>query len=411
MTDNAVFVELMENYMDSQSRNQFWSPSRTRKSAYCQPTWEFWFEGTLSHRGVTSSMKSPVTWGSLLGFPDDPWEYSQAFWGALQQLEALGIDGASRKRLLGPSTVRWEYTHPNGGMSRNIQADTLEAIVHIASVSPNVTEMTAAVGQAALSSLIQEAIGKADSFYNHVDMKGVPKYLGVNYTPYEKDGEREYLSRLDVVGTMEDIGAHSSLCSAVAEASSADRLNIEFRGEFEQTTGPIRWAWLVYALFCGTSGASREPVRILASLTSQDIIMIQEVLRRNHPQPLLEQNLHRPPEYGFVDIHDGAQLFGRNGIRLEITRGVRYRALYCPDTTDGSVDVVVPGFGMCTTKIEDEVNFVKDTVCPILPFGQLKSITSLTLDLFPFESETVLIQLLSLIGAELDWGRTSQTLT
>lgn len=81
MTDNAVFVELMENYMDSQSRNQFWSPSRTRKSAYCQPTWEFWFEGTLSHRGVTSSMKSPVTWGSLLGFPDDPWNIPKRFGG------------------------------------------------------------------------------------------------------------------------------------------------------------------------------------------------------------------------------------------------------------------------------------------------------------------------------------------
>ncbi|KAE9015997.1 hypothetical protein PR001_g14760 [Phytophthora rubi] len=67
-----------------------------------------------------------------------------------------------------------------------------------------------------------------------------------------------------------------------------------------------------------------------------------------------------------------------------------------------SVEVVVPGFGICTTKIEDGGNnFVSDAVCPSLPSSQLKRISSLTLDLTTLESEAVLTQLLSLIGGSL----------
>ncbi|KAE8989100.1 hypothetical protein PR001_g21862 [Phytophthora rubi] len=169
-------------------------------------------------------------------------------------------------------------------------------------------------------------------------------------------------------------------------------------------TGPLRWSWLIYAVFCGCSSVSQNDVSIYASLTSEGVVMIQEVLRSKYPQPALQQSQDRPPEYGFVDIQKGAQLSGRNGTRLEITRALRCRALYYPATTADSVEVVVPGYGICTTKIEDGGNnFVSDAVCPSLPSDQLKRINSLTLDLTALESEAVLMQLLSLIGGSLQW--------
>ncbi|KAE8962979.1 hypothetical protein PR003_g30522 [Phytophthora rubi] len=167
-------------------------------------------------------------------------------------------------------------------------------------------------------------------------------------------------------------------------------------------TGPVRWAWFIYAVFCGSSSVSSNSVSFCASLTSEDVVMIQEVLRTNYPQPALQQNQDRPPEYGYVDIQEGGQISGRNGIRLEITRSLRCRALYYPTTMGDSVEVVVPGYGICTTKIEDGGNtFISDAVCPSLPSGQLKSISSLTLELSTLESEAALARLLSLIGGNL----------
>ncbi|KAE8884657.1 hypothetical protein PF003_g31428 [Phytophthora fragariae] len=67
-----------------------------------------------------------------------------------------------------------------------------------------------------------------------------------------------------------------------------------------------------------------------------------------------------------------------------------------------SVEVVVPGYGICTTKIEDGGNtFVSDAVCPILPSSQLRSISSLMLHLSTLECEAMLMQLLRLIGGNL----------
>ncbi|KAE8884599.1 hypothetical protein PF003_g31344 [Phytophthora fragariae] len=167
-------------------------------------------------------------------------------------------------------------------------------------------------------------------------------------------------------------------------------------------TGPVRWSWLIYAVLCGSSTASQNHVSIRASLTREDVVMIQAVLRRKYPEPALQQSQDRPPEYGFVDIQKGAQLSGRNGIRLEITRALRCRALRYPASMGDSVEVVVPGFGICTTKIEDGGNnFVSDAVCPSLQAGQLNSISSLTLNLTTLESEAALAQLLSLIGGSL----------
>ncbi|KAE8989099.1 hypothetical protein PR001_g21861 [Phytophthora rubi] len=167
-------------------------------------------------------------------------------------------------------------------------------------------------------------------------------------------------------------------------------------------TRSIQWSWLIYAVLCGSSSASQNHVSIRASLTSEDVVMIQEVLTRNYPQPALQQSQDHPPEYGFGDIQKGTQLPGRNGIRLEITRALRCRAFYCPSTMGDSVEVVVPGFGICTTKIEDGGNnFVSDAVCPSLPSSQLNSISSLTLNLTTLESEAALAQLLNLIGGSL----------
>ncbi|KAE9352166.1 hypothetical protein PR003_g4514 [Phytophthora rubi] len=167
-------------------------------------------------------------------------------------------------------------------------------------------------------------------------------------------------------------------------------------------TGPIRWAWLIYAVFCGSSSVSRNSVQIWGSLSSEDLVMIEEVLRTNYPQPVLQQSQDHPSKYGFVDIQEGAQLSGKNGIRLEITRALRCRALYNPTTMGDSVEVVVPGYGICTAKIEDGGNnFVSDAVCPSLPSSQLKSICSLMLHLSTLESVATLMQLLRLIGGSL----------
>lgn len=128
--------------------------------------------------------------------------------------------------------------------------------------------------------------------------------------------------------------------------------------------------------------------------------MIEEVLRRKYPQP---QNQDRPAVFGFVDIHEGVRLFGRNGNQLEILHAVRCRGRYCPATMGGSVDVVVPGFGICATKIAGGVNFVPDTECPIIPSSQFERLTSLTLNftICILESEAALVQLLNLIGRGL----------
>ncbi|KAE9282598.1 hypothetical protein PF008_g27608, partial [Phytophthora fragariae] len=120
--------------------------------------------------------------------------------------------------------------------------------------------------------------------------------------------------------------------------------------------GPGRWPWLIYALCCGVSDIVIPSVEVWrGSLTRSDIVAISTVLQTHYPQPILGTTQNDRHQYGFVDFQEGAELrlcgahYGED-CAIVLSSACRCRALY--DPADGaSVNVIVPGYGACKTKL------------------------------------------------------------
>jgi hypothetical protein len=85
--DNAAFESLLSEFLI------YRSPRRTgtaRRPHVVWPTWEFQLTGPLPPGDATES-QSAVTWGQLLGCPDDPWKTSSAFRSAMGTLKATAL--------------------------------------------------------------------------------------------------------------------------------------------------------------------------------------------------------------------------------------------------------------------------------------------------------------------------------
>ncbi|KAG6956746.1 hypothetical protein JG688_00011280, partial [Phytophthora aleatoria] len=84
------------------------------------------------------------------------------------------------------------------------------------------------------------------------------------------------------------------------------------------------------------------------------------LLRTRYPQP--KYDLGSSPEYGFVEILEGTgvRLGGtEDNITLVASSTYRCRACFDPANSE-SVEVIVPGYGLCKTRLKDPIRFIPD---------------------------------------------------
>ncbi|POM68426.1 Hypothetical protein PHPALM_15416 [Phytophthora palmivora] len=85
-------------------------PSATHKGLM-YPTWNLWLCGTLSPDDP-AAVRSSVTWGALLGFPDNLCGYSGEYLAAIQKLKTMGIEDNGRKYVCNEFNIKWTYGDP-----------------------------------------------------------------------------------------------------------------------------------------------------------------------------------------------------------------------------------------------------------------------------------------------------------
>lgn len=130
---------------------------------------------------------------------------------------------------------------------------------------------------------------------------------------------------------------------------------------------PERWGWLVYALnYRAPDVRNSDSYTVLdltieeKSLTKADMSAIVAALETGYPQASRESERM----YGFADVDEGAQLgfseFLNDSGNFQVAScNFRCRASY-EAANSGVVDIVVPGYGVCTTKLDDSIQFTPD---------------------------------------------------
>ncbi|GMF28984.1 unnamed protein product [Phytophthora fragariaefolia] len=202
----------------------------------------------------------------------------------------------------------------------------------------------------------------------------------------------------------------AAICSAVAEPVLVNNLKFymgERWGRHIQILTPKQWGWLVYAL-CATG--SDVPTRKLIcntkmSLTQEYVLTTAAVLQTGYQEPALVRSTPPCLEYGFADVPKGTKLWP-NGLACDdpttfvLSRDQFCRAAYIPAVPD-TVNVVVPGYGVCKMGV-DARQFLR--ISPSVNCGYIqrsRCIQVLDLELLAVESESLLKELLLLIGGGL----------
>ncbi|EGZ04704.1 hypothetical protein PHYSODRAFT_308116 [Phytophthora sojae] len=191
-----------------------------------------------------------------------------------------------------------------------------------------------------------------------------------------------------------------------------------------RATSPVTRDATYKELELDLNGESGSPDKMLQSTTSfffnpthECVSDTAEVLESNYPEPIRERNSidpTRPPEYGFLTVREGTEL------RLEGSANPgnnTYRALYNHVAMADSMDVVVPGYGICrlTLKADDRMGqFVQDA--PNHQPERSRRLRELSLAISGMGSEILVRDLLGLIGRGLRelrlnfWGDYGPTL-
>jgi hypothetical protein len=201
----------------------------------------------------------------------------------------------------------------------------------------------------------------------------------------------------------ESDGVIVAVCSAVAELPPHTVMDLSLNGIHRG-----RWLWVVYMLCCGSSMLNIDNFELIGeSLTRAGIAAVRLMMKNRYPVVESETNFIRDPVYGFASIPEGAELWplsvaGGDANVLVSTLPIRCRARYFPTSTPDWVEAVVPGYGICKTRVGhgascfDRDPFELDTQ----PFRECR-LRSLYLYMDEMEWDALVLELLRYVGGGL----------
>ncbi|KAL3656561.1 hypothetical protein V7S43_018560 [Phytophthora oleae] len=145
----------------------------------------------------------------------------------------------------------------------------------------------------------------------------------------------------------------AAICSTV----QSNLTSIAF--DIDDSVGSETWPWLVYAV-CSDRSVQTSLTIQGATLTAYDVSTVADTLRYNYSQAGMEllPITHTVSEFGFVDILEGTAVWPIDfeegeGAALVMSSFQRCRAWFMGDYL---VEVLVPEFGRCRTRIGDGVS-------------------------------------------------------
>jgi hypothetical protein len=148
-------------------------------------------------------------------------------------------------------------------------------------------------------------------------------------------------------------GVIAAVCSAVAELPPDTVMEVLEL----PTVCRGRWLWVIYMLCCGSSLSNVDNLTLGdTSLTKADIAAISVMMQNRYPVVEPETSMAGAPEYGFASIPEGAELhstsMAEGDTKVIISAlPIRCRARYFPMSTPDWVEAVVPGDGICKTRV------------------------------------------------------------
>ncbi|POM63539.1 Hypothetical protein PHPALM_21043 [Phytophthora palmivora] len=421
-------------FADELPMNRHTTLEETQLSSY--PTWELCPVGGLS----CCDTDAPVTWSTLLGFPD---EYSPEFRLTLQRLEAMGLDGEYYDDISGTFSIMWSFEYgglrtsgdqkfQNAGITARSLLNGLRKLLNT-NVPPIVQQyanrgrvyqvepwwmkphhtqnpcdvVCAAISNTNQSTNISEIVsaltGTVTSFCS-LSLGG----HGIPDSSQTVTNEGILLSAVLCGKSLGKIGElsmscfsvsnkfFSSICSAVAD-SSPDVYLSTLDMHIENSD---RWSWLVYALCCGASTIAVPSVKMtMGTLTKSVISSIAQVLRVGYPQPTSEVG----NTYGFVNIQAGVKVqpcgfSGDDKTVVILPSDCCCRAHYDPANSEW-VNVIVPGYGKCKAKLGDAIEYTPDSATSRLRTKRFCG--SMAFTGISTEAPELLMELLTLVATGL----------
>ncbi|GMF39632.1 unnamed protein product [Phytophthora fragariaefolia] len=269
--------------------------------------------------------------GGVLGFPDDPFEYSSDFRAAAQRLEAMGLEEAC-KTCINRRSIYWtchlQRWDVSGRQKPEKSTDTLNSFrslfnvivphVVLACATRGWPSMTAARKRPSLSDVPCESVRAVAWDWGHTAVLDLAKGLAMTATKHVE---------LILGGEMINSPAAMMNAGFLLNTLVRGRTVCEDIGRTNPSTFQLEHGRFVlscdrlaYALCGGASEAVIPSVKILRGpLTKSDVHIISAVLRRNYPQPILENGQNDNHQYGFVNIPEGTELhfFGVNDVDIE----------------------------------------------------------------------------------------------
>ncbi|OWY98359.1 hypothetical protein PHMEG_00030895 [Phytophthora megakarya] len=101
------------------------------------------------------------------------------------------------------------------------------------------------------------------------------------------------------------------------------------------------------------------------------MMVITETLQTGYPQTVSNQNGGKGLVYGYVEVPEGIEmwpcLLSAQDTVIVSTSAYHCRACY-DATNEDVVEIIVPGYGAFTTKLDDRVQFIPDTTTPSFHF-------------------------------------------
>jgi hypothetical protein len=218
----------------------------------------------------------------------------------------------------------------------------------------------------------------------------------------------EEIDCLEVMCSRADDLRLGGFFSAVAEGMTVRQLQVRTNNDDRIRRDPLHWSWLAYAFWSRASNAFIPGLEIdLIDLTEEQVSAIEAVLKYSYPQPTEHATSSSHSQYGCANIQAGTKLrpvgprAGDDTV-LVVSQDLRCRALY--KASSKQLDVVVPGYGICTAP--NVRVFERDRVVGS-PSGFLDTartscgVKSLSVSFADIDNERLLRRFLALIGGRL----------